>query len=243
MRRIVALRRFDMRLDANLANADPMLAALVPDGVTLADILGLFDTVYHVNGEQLLRHRLGATHPANLALPDLAEFIKWLLMALKSNGVSDPTDVLAHAVRCKAEAAATKLGSSAEIGNIAAQPKSGPSPVELENIPAGISAAWPPPVAQTTASGTAKVDDEQPDQQAANTAPQAIANPEVTNLETANAADEIVIDGRTLRSEQRVAEMLGRSPRTLQRWRKTGKGPLSTNIGRKVYYDPDDLRE
>ena len=37
-----------------------------------------------------------------------------------------------------------KLASSAEIGNIAAQAKSGPSPVELENSPAGTSAASPP---------------------------------------------------------------------------------------------------
>ena len=106
-----------MRLDANLANADPTLAALVPDGVTLADILGLFHEVYHVNGEQLLRLRLGATHPANLALPELAEFIKYLLGALKSNGVRDPAAVLAYGVQRKAEAAAAKLASSAEIGN------------------------------------------------------------------------------------------------------------------------------
>ena len=40
-----------------------------------------------------------------------------------------------------------------------------------------------------------------------------------------------------------VAEMLGRSLRTLQRWRKKGKGPPSTKIGRKVYYELNDLQE
>ena len=233
-----------MRIDANLANADPTLAALVPDGVTLADILGLFQTVHHINGEQLLRKRLGATHPANLALPELAEFIKWLLRALKSASIRDPAAVLAYGVQCKAEAAAAKLGSSAEIGNIAAQAKSGPSPVKLENSPAGTSAPSPPPVAQAIAYGTTKAEEgREPDQPATNTAPQTIANPKVTNPETANARDEIIIDGRRLLGERRVAEMLGCSPRTLQRWRKTGKGPPSTKIGRKVYYDLNDLQE
>ena len=117
-----------MRLDANLAN-DPTLAALLPDGVTLADILGLFKTVYHINGEQLLSHRLGTTHPANLALPELAEFIKWLLRTLKSGGVRDPADVLARGVQLRAKEATSKLETSAEIGNIVAQAKSGPNRV------------------------------------------------------------------------------------------------------------------
>jgi len=232
-----------MRLDANLANGDPTLAALVPDGVTLADILTMFQDAYRVNGEQLLRHRLGATHPANLALPDLAEFIIWLLRALKSASIGDPAAELAHGVQRRADAAAAKLASSPEIGNIAAQPKSGPSPVKLENSPAGMSAASPPPVEQTIASGTAKAEDErQPDQPATSTTPQTIANPEVTNPEAANARDEIIIDGRRRLSERRVAKMLGCSLRTLQRRRKEGKGPLSTKIARKVYYELDDLQ-
>jgi len=234
-----------MRLDANLANGDLTLAALVPDGVTLADILGLFQTVHHINGEQLLRKRLGATHPANLALPELAEFIKWLLRALKSASIRDPAAVLAYGVQCKAEAAAAKLGSSAQIGNIAVQIKSvEPSPVKLENSPAGTSAASPQPVARTIAFGTTKAEDgRQPDTPVTNGAAQTIANPEVTNPATANARDEFVIEGRRLLGERRVAEMLGCSPRTLQRWRKTGKGPPSTKIGRKVYYDLNDLQE
>ena len=81
-------------------------------------------------------------------------------------------------------------------------------------------------MAQTIASGTTKAEDEwQPDQPAINTVPQAIANPEVTNLATAAAADEIVIAGRRLLGEHRVAAILGRSLRTLQRWRTEGKNP------------------
>jgi len=210
----------------------------------LADILGLFQTVYHVNGEQLLRKRLGAAHPTNLALPELAEFIKYMLGALKSAGVRDPADVLAHGVQCKAEAAAAKLGTSADIGNFAAQPKSDPSPVKIENSPPGASAASPPPVAQTTASGTAKAEgQQQPYQQATHNAPQTIANPEVTNPATAAAGDEIIIDGRRLFGQHRVAEILDCSLRTLQRRRKEGKGPPSTKIGRKVYYELKDLQE
>ena len=75
------------------------------------------------------------------------------------------------------------------------------------------------------------------------TAPQTIANPKVTNPETADAGDEIIIDGRRLFGEHRVAEMLGCSPRTLQRWRTEGKGPPSTKIGRKVFYELNDLQE
>jgi predicted DNA-binding transcriptional regulator AlpA len=83
----------------------------------------------------------------------------------------------------------------------------------------------------------------QPDQPATNTTPQTIANTEVTNPATAGAGDEIVIDGRRLLSERRVAKMLGCSLRTLQRRRKEGKGPPSTKIGRKVLYELNDLQE
>jgi hypothetical protein len=37
--------------------------------------------------------------------------------------------------------------------------------------------------------------------------------------------------------------MLGYNPRTLQRWRIEGKGPPSTKIGRKVFYELNDLQE
>ena len=61
-----------MRMDTPVANGDPTLAALLPEGVTLAHIIALFHDAHPVNGAQLLRARLsalGATHPANLAPP------------------------------------------------------------------------------------------------------------------------------------------------------------------------------
>ena len=72
-----------MRMNTPVANGDPTLAALIPEGVTLAHIIALFHDAYPVNGVQLLRARLGATHPANLAPPELAEFIKWMLSGAK----------------------------------------------------------------------------------------------------------------------------------------------------------------
>jgi hypothetical protein len=104
------------------------------------------------------------------------------------------------------------------------------------------SAASPLPVAQAIAYTPTKAEDErQPDNPV--TAPQTIANPEGTNPETPNARDEIIIDGRRLLGEHRVAEMLARTVRSLQRWRTEGRGPPSTKIGRKVYYDLNDLQE
>ena len=134
-----------MRMDTPVANGDPTLAALIPEGVTLAHIIALFQTAYHVNGEQLLRARLGATHPANLAPPELAEFIKYVLAALKSAGIRDPAAMLAYGVRLEAEAAAAKLGSSAEMADIAAEQKSAErEPVALKNNSSKTSDASPP---------------------------------------------------------------------------------------------------
>jgi Helix-turn-helix domain len=237
-----------MRMDTPVANGDPTLAALIPDGVTLAHIIGLFQTAYPINWERLLRLRLNtlhATHPANLAPPELAEFIKYMLGALKSAGVRDPIDVLAFGVRREAEAAA-KLRSSAAIGDIAAERKSdGHAPVTIDNKSSTISvASTPRPVAQTIASGTTKAEDErQPDKPATNIAPQTIANPQATTPATAAAGDEIDIHDRHLLGERRVAKMLGCSLRTLQRRRTKGKGPASTKVGRKVYYELNDLQE
>ena len=235
-----------MRMNTPVANGDPTLAALIPEGVTLAHLIALFHDAHPVNGEQLLRARLGATNPANLAPPELAEFIKWTLRALKSAGVRDPADVLAYGVRLEAEAAAAKLGSSAAIGDIAPERKSdGHVPVTIENNSSTISAASTPrPVAQTIAYGTTKAQAErQPDEATTNIAPRTIANPQATTPATAAAGDKIVIDDRQLLGERLVAEMLGRSLRTLQRSRKKGKGPPSTKIGRKVYYELNDLQE
>ena len=238
-----------MRMDTPVANGDLTLAALIPEDVTLTHIIALFQDAYHVNGVQLLRARLsalGATHPANLAPPELAEFIKWVLAALKSAGIRDPADVLAYGVRLEAEAAAAKLGSSAATGDVAAERKSdGHAPVTIENNSSTISdASTPRPVAQIIENGTTKARDvRQSDKPATNIVPRTIANPQASTPATVAAGDEIVIDDRHLLGERRVAEMLGCHPRTLQRWREEGKGPAFTKISRKVYYELNDLLE
>ena len=68
-----------MPMNTPVANGDPTLAALIPEGVTLAHIITLFHDACPINGVQRLRARLGATHPANLSPPELAEFIKYVL--------------------------------------------------------------------------------------------------------------------------------------------------------------------
>ena len=78
-----------------------------------------------------------------------------------------------------------------------------------------------------------------PDKPATDTAPLTITNPE----RTAAAGHEIIIDDRRLVSELRLAEMLGRSPRTLQRRRNKHIGPPSTKIGRSFYYEINEVLE
>jgi predicted DNA-binding transcriptional regulator AlpA len=78
-----------------------------------------------------------------------------------------------------------------------------------------------------------------PDKPATNTSPPPIGNSEAT----ATADDEIIIGERRLIGEHRVAAMLGYSQRQLQRWRRERKGPPSTKIGRRVYYEINELQE
>jgi predicted DNA-binding transcriptional regulator AlpA len=319
-----------MRNDTPVTNGDPTLAALIPEGVTLAHIIAVFQGAYPINWVQLLRKRLGATNPANLAPPELAEFIKWVLEALKSAGIRDPAALLADSVRRDAEAAAAKLVAPAEMADIAAEQKSAErEPVALKNNSSKTcESSLPRPVDLTTenpfdgrehdgrvfrdrrernffigrlslrqkeewlrdhpdrwqtreeflrdlrarartdvaagpteprstpsatemptggeSNGLLPVpgeDERQPDKPATNIVPRTIANPQASTPATAAAGDEIVIDDRHLLGERRVAEMLGCCPRTLQRWHKDGKGPPSTKIGRKVFYELNDLQE
>lgn len=78
-----------------------------------------------------------------------------------------------------------------------------------------------------------------PDKPATNTTLPTIGNAEAT----ATAGDEITVGERRFASERRVAAMLGYSRRQLQRWRKEGKGPPSTKIGRRVFYEINELQE
>ena len=112
---------------------------------------------------------------------------------------------------------------------------------------AGVDVEAEPPEARSTKSAnevgtsgesdvplpTPGEDNRLPDKPATNTTPPTIANAEAT----ATAGDEIIIGDRRFLSERRVAAMLGYSPRQLQRWRKEGKGPPSTKIGRRVFYE------
>ncbi len=82
-------------------------------------------------------------------------------------------------------------------------------------------------------------DKRQPDKPATDAAPLTITNPEAT----AAAGDEINIGERRFISERRLAAVLGRHPRTLQRWRKKGKGPPSREISGRFYYEINEVQE
>lgn len=220
-----------MRMDTPVANGDPTLARLVPEGVTLVHIVRLFLTAYPVNGEQLLCAQLGAlgaTHPENIAPPKLAEFIEGLLRAIKSAGIRDPAGSLAHEVQREAEAAAAKLASSPE-----AEPPEARSTKSANEVGTSGESDVPLP--------TPGENKRLPDKPATNTTPR-IANAKATTT----AGDEIIIDGRRFLSESGVAEMLGYSLRQVQRWRteQKGKGPPSTPIGdRRFFYEISKVQE
>jgi predicted DNA-binding transcriptional regulator AlpA len=78
-----------------------------------------------------------------------------------------------------------------------------------------------------------------PDEPATNTMPPPMGNAAAA----ATADDEITIGERRLIGERRVAAMLGYSQRQLQRWRRERKGPPSTKIGRRVFYEINELKE
>lgn len=122
----------------------------------------------------------------------------------------------------------------------------------LRDLQARAAIEAKPTETSSTASGTevrtavkpeahlpAAADKQLPDNAPTNTPAPTIENAKAT----VPADDEIIIGGRQFVSEARVAEILGRHPRTLQRWHKKGKGPPRTTIGRKVYYELNDLPE
>jgi Helix-turn-helix domain len=117
---------------------------------------------------------------------------------------------------------------------------------DVEANAARACSTTPENTAQTTdASKVPLLADHEPqfDTPAPDTGTQTNGTSEATNSATAAASNEIVIEGRRLLSERRVAEMLRCSLRTLQRGRKEGKGPPSTKIRRKAYYDLNDVQE
>ena len=82
-------------------------------------------------------------------------------------------------------------------------------------------------------------DKQLPEKPVTNTAPLTIANAEAT----ATADDEIIIGEQRLIGERRVAAMLGYGQRQLQRWCKEQKGPASSKIGRRLFYELNTLQE
>lgn len=64
----------------------------------------------------------------------------------------------------------------------------------------------------------------------------------VIGPQAVSTRDEIIIDGRRLISDRRVAAMLKVSKRTLQRWHKANKGPPRVKIGGRIFYDEDKLK-
>ena len=274
-----------MSMNTPVANGDPTLAALIPEGVTLGHIISLFQTAYPVNGVQLLRARLGATHPANLAPTELAEFIKYMLAAIKSAGIRDPAARLAADAELGSSAATTENPFAGQehdgrvfrdrrernffIGRLPPREKKEwlrdhPDRWQTReeflrdlqarartDVAAGPTEPPSTPLASEVPTGGESNglllapggDKPQPRKSATNTAPPTIANPEATAPATAAAGDEINIDGRRFLGERRVAEMLGYSPRTLQRWRMEGEGPPSTKIGRKTFYELNELQK
>jgi len=115
--------------------------------------------------------------------------------------------------------------------NVKAEPAEPSSATSATEVPAGGKSDGPSP-----ALGE---DKPQSDRIVTNTVTPAIADRETT----ATSGDKIVVDNRRFISERRVAEMLGISLRTLQRWRKEGEGPRSTKIGRKPFYELDELQK
>ena len=125
----------------------------------------------------------------------------------------------------------------------------------LHNLQAlsGIGVEAEPPEARSTTSGNEArtigetdgplpapgEDKPQSDKPATNATPLTTANAEATTA----AGDEIIIGERQLISERRVAAILGYSQRQLQRWRKEHKGPASTKIGRRLFYELNTLQE
>jgi hypothetical protein len=73
-------------------------------------------------------------------------------------------------------------------------------------------------------------------QRSAPAMPSAVTGPQVPS-----ARKEIIIDGRPLLSQKDTAAILGVDVRTLQRWNQDNYGPPPTRIGRRVYYDPQDV--
>ena len=65
--------------------------------------------------------------------------------------------------------------------------------------------------------------------------------PAVATPQAQSTGDELIVEGRRLVSQQRAAEILAVGMRTLQRWNKRNIGPPPTKVGRRNFYDLEQL--
>jgi hypothetical protein len=150
-----------MRTDENVANGDPVLAALIREGVTVAHIVELLQTAYPKAWEQHLRNRLADTDPADLTPAELAKFTNHVFWLVKQAGIREPAAWLVFRAKTDAKAAPAapaKLKCPVEISDVAAQQKSAErEPVTVVTSSATTSPASPPRP-RTVACGTTKAD-------------------------------------------------------------------------------------
>jgi hypothetical protein len=155
MRRIVALRRFDMRPDTPVANGDHATPSW-----TARHVVQMLQAACPRHWQTVLRNSLGSANPASLTPGEFAKFTDHVSWVVKQYGIKDPAAFLAYQVQLEAKAAG-KLGSSVKIGDIPVQSKSaGRGPVTFENSTATASAASPAQrlAVLTTAWGATKAE-------------------------------------------------------------------------------------
>ena len=137
-----------MRADENVASGNSALAALMRQGVTVAqDRAAAPRKPSPKHWQQHLRNRLGATHPADLTPAELAEFIDHVFWLVKQTGMRDPAAVLAFRTQLDAKKATAKLegGLRRRMADIAAERKSAErEPVAPKNNSSKTYDASPP---------------------------------------------------------------------------------------------------
>jgi len=57
------------------------------------------------------------------------------------------------------------------------------------------------------------------------------------------AAEDRIVAAVRLKPRKSVAEIIGKSERTLGRWAAAGSGPPITRIGQTVYYEESNLKK
>ena len=232
-----------MRMDTPVANGDPTLAGLLPEGVTLAHIIALFQTAYHVNGEQLLRARLSAwcDPPGEPCAPRVGRIHQvgvggakvgrdqrprrraCIWSAARGRSGCRQTRVFGRDWRCRGRTEIRRacpghdreqlIDTRLEPDKSLHTGRRKPRTSGRLTSPPRISCRGRLPILK-----------------------RALLRRPLLATRSLSTAD-------TFSASVALLKMLGRHPRTLQRWRKKGKGPAFTKIGRKVFYELNDLQE